>query len=247
MIKMNNNNLKNKKWIKEIFFLFISLFIVLLFNLILNADVNSKEEINSRKNKITDKDKLISDLLTISKWEKKDLLIYLKDKNLMNYVISALNDWNEIIGNIFTFYFTEEINKADIIIGIKNSGMKSFCGKTILRTKNKYEDYDSGYNSRGNYSDASKVYRVNTIHNVIIYINASCPDYKKTMKHEIGHALGIVAHIEDGGIMSKNGGNGEFTDNVKSTIKAMYLIDDISVLNDVFLIMQKYEKKGKNK
>ena len=44
----------------------------------------------------------------------------------------------------------------------------------------------------------------------------------KTLKHEIGHAIGILAHTDDGGLMDPEGGNGKITDQVARIVKTIY-------------------------
>lgn len=45
---------------------------------------------------------------------------------------------------------------------------------------------------------------------------------KQTVKHEVGHALGLFGHTGDGGLMDANGGNGEITPQVKRVMKLLY-------------------------
>jgi hypothetical protein len=45
---------------------------------------------------------------------------------------------------------------------------------------------------------------------------------KQTVKHEVGHALGLFGHTRDGGLMDGDGGNGEITPQVKRIMKLLY-------------------------
>ena len=59
------------------------------------------------------------------------------------------------------------------------------------------------------------------------------PICQKTISHEIGHALGLFGHTNDGGLMDPDGGNGKFTNQVKRIITTLYTLPpdtDISTL-----------------
>lgn len=43
-----------------------------------------------------------------------------------------------------------------------------------------------------------------------------------TVSHEMGHALGLLGHTHDGGLMDPNGGNGQITEAVKQFFRDLY-------------------------
>lgn len=45
---------------------------------------------------------------------------------------------------------------------------------------------------------------------------------EKTLTHEVGHAIGLMAHSDDGGLMDDNGGDGKINDQIVRILKIIY-------------------------
>ncbi len=56
---------------------------------------------------------------------------------------------------------------------------------------------------------------------------------RQTVKHEVGHALGLLGHTKDGGLMDADGGNGEITPQVKRIMKKIYSLPPNSDVSNV--------------
>ena len=44
----------------------------------------------------------------------------------------------------------------------------------------------------------------------------------ETLKHEIGHSIGLLAHTDDNGLMDKEGGDGDISPQIERIIKTIY-------------------------
>lgn len=47
---------------------------------------------------------------------------------------------------------------------------------------------------------------------------------QKTITHEAGHAIGILDHTSDGGLMDPDGGDGEITNDVRDMVRNLYSV-----------------------
>jgi hypothetical protein len=48
------------------------------------------------------------------------------------------------------------------------------------------------------------------------------PGCRRTIEHEVGHAIGFIDHTADGGLMDLDGGNTQFTEPVVTMIRNLY-------------------------
>lgn len=113
-----------------------------------------------------------------------------------------VNEWAGATGGAVTFTFVGGAGGADITFRF-GSG-EDICGATTVR-----------WNSAGEITSADvEVVRA-------IFRGPQC---QRTIVHEVGHAIGFLDHTGDGGLMDRDGGNGEFTGPVTTMIRDLYAL-----------------------
>jgi hypothetical protein len=113
-----------------------------------------------------------------------------------------VNEWAGATGGAVGFTFVGSASGADITFRFGSGD--DICGATTVR-----------WNGGGEITSADvEVVRA-------IYRGPRC---QRTVVHEVGHAIGFLDHTEDGGLMDRDGGNGEFTDPVTTMIRNLYAL-----------------------
>lgn len=126
-----------------------------------------------------------------------------------------VREWSRQIPNL-EFDFVGHVPSSGIVV---QYGIHApiVCGAT-------YEpDWEAGVIKKANITIDPKA-----------IIPASLLGCTQTIRHEIGHALGLFGHLQDGGLMDPDGGNGEFTDQLKSLISRLYAFPPNSAISTLF-------------
>jgi hypothetical protein len=110
--------------------------------------------------------------------------------------------WSTATNGLFQFQFVSSPPAVGITIRTKNFPNPSICGGTPV-----------SFTTGGVIVSA-------TIEVDPIGQNPSA--CVQTVTHEMGHALGLLGHTHDGGLMDPNGGNGQITEAVKQFFRDLY-------------------------
>jgi hypothetical protein len=116
--------------------------------------------------------------------------------------INEVTVWTGATGGVVTFNFVGSAAAAGITYGAGVSN-RDICGVTDIQF------------------DGDNITRATINVNAAIYRSAGCV---RTVTHEAAHAIGFLAHTDDGGLMDDDGGNGEITPVVAQTLRDLYLL-----------------------
>ncbi len=182
-------------WMRRI----VSVFIVPTVLLSLAACAKDSSPTSSS----TDAKQLIKDL---NAFENDNRTIRFKDMPIKVYVDGPsswkddVKKWEEWSGGAIRFEFVN--SDPEVGIRLKNGIQQPLvCGVT-------YEPkWDNGEIRKAD---------------IEMDLTSYTPLCKQTVAHEAGHALGILGHTKNGGLMDGDGGDGKMRDEVKEMMRILY-------------------------
>lgn len=111
-----------------------------------------------------------------------------------------VREWTSVSGGRVTFAFVGSPSASGISVRFRSGA--DICGVTTVE-----------YNSDGAILSADV--RVSRD----VFRSSQCV---RTVTHEIGHAIGVLDHTSDGGLMDEDGGDGRITSPVAEMIRTLY-------------------------
>ena len=111
-----------------------------------------------------------------------------------------VTEWTRATGGLVTFTFVGSRAGADITFGFGSGD--DVCGVTSV------EYSDDGVISSADVRVVQGIFRG--------------PQCQRTVVHEVGHAIGMLDHTSDGGLMDPDGGDGRITDPVATMFRNLY-------------------------
>jgi hypothetical protein len=121
----------------------------------------------------------------------------------------ALNDiaradevtaWSQATGGAVTFSFVGGAGNISFRFG----GGSGICGTTLVT-----------------YTDSGQIVSADVRVVASVFRGPQCV---RTVTHEVGHAIGMLDHSADGGLMDPDGGDGSFTPPVTEMIRNLYAL-----------------------
>ena len=113
-----------------------------------------------------------------------------------------VTEWTRATGGRVTFTFVGSASGADITFRFGTG--TDICGSTTVT-----------FQTTGEITSADVQ---------VVQAIFRGPQCQRTVVHEVGHAIGVLAHTADGGLMDPDGGNGVITEAVSTMLRNLYAL-----------------------